>query len=302
MPAAEIDVTVPLVRGLLEAQHPDLAALPLRVVANGWDNVVLRLGDTLALRMPRRALAAALVRHEQEWLPVLAPHLPARVPAPVRTGKPSDGTRGPAYPWAWSIVPWFPGQAVGDLTLGERGGLMEPLAAFVVALHRPAPAEAPASAYRGVPLSARDDGMRERLATGHVPYADVLLALWDRLLPTPPWDGPALWVHGDLHPANLLAAPSADGSPTLSAVIDFGDVTSGDPASDLATAWLTFGPRDRAVFRRRVSEAGYADDATWDRALAWAALFGTLLVTSSDDAPMLRAIGEHTLAQVLADA
>ncbi|MGH1562837.1 aminoglycoside phosphotransferase family protein [Mumia sp. DW29H23] len=302
MPAAEVDVTVTLVRGLLEAQHPDLADLPLRVVANGWDNVVLRLGDDLALRVPRRALAADLVRHEQQWLPVLAPDLPVPVPDPVRTGAPSDGTRGPAYPWAWSVVPWFPGGSVGELPPEQRGGLVEPLAAFVTALHRPAPAAAPVNAFRGVPLAVRDEGFRERIAGGGVPDADVLLALWDRLLATPVWDGPAVWVHGDLHPANLLATTTADGLATLSAVIDFGDVTSGDPASDLATAWLTFGPEDRAAFRARVSEAGYADAATWDRALAWAALFAALFVTSSDDAPVLHAIGEHTIAQVLADA
>jgi aminoglycoside phosphotransferase (APT) family kinase protein len=72
-PSAEVDVTVDLVRRLLRAQHPDLADLPLRVVANGWDNVTLRLGDELAVRVPRREMAAQLVRNEQRWLPVLAP-------------------------------------------------------------------------------------------------------------------------------------------------------------------------------------------------------------------------------------
>ncbi len=109
-PAAEVDVGVPLVRALLVDQHPDLADLPLRVVANGWDNVVLRLGDDLAVRIPRRAAAAELVEHEQRWLPELAPLVaPVRVPLPVRTGRPALG-----YPWSWSVVPWFPGTVAGS--------------------------------------------------------------------------------------------------------------------------------------------------------------------------------------------
>src|SRR5436305_1105869 len=52
-----------------------------------------------------------------------------------------------------------------------------------------------------------------------------------------PWlEGPGLWLHGDLHPANVLLRP--DGG--LAAVLDFGDLGAGDPAVDLAVAWLMF--------------------------------------------------------------
>ncbi len=100
MPAAELDVTPKLVRRLLREQHPDLAGLRVELLANGWDNVVFRLGDELAVRMPRRGAAATILRNEQRWLPVLAPGLPLPVPEPVRTGEPGSG-----YPWPWSIVP-----------------------------------------------------------------------------------------------------------------------------------------------------------------------------------------------------
>lgn len=69
MPAAEIDIDDGLVRRLLADQHPDLAALPLTPVANGWDNAIFRLGADLAVRLPRRQLAADLVVNEQRWLP-----------------------------------------------------------------------------------------------------------------------------------------------------------------------------------------------------------------------------------------
>ncbi|WP_164579551.1 phosphotransferase, partial [Pseudomonas viridiflava] len=94
---------------------PDLADRRLVVVANGWDNVIVRLGDEYAVRLPRRELAARLVKHEQRWLPGIAarvgPVFP--VPAPVRVGRPALG-----YPWSWSVVPWLPGAPVGERAAG----------------------------------------------------------------------------------------------------------------------------------------------------------------------------------------
>jgi aminoglycoside phosphotransferase (APT) family kinase protein len=73
-----------LIRILLEEQHPDLADLDLREVAGGWDNQMWRLGQELAVRMPRTPRAPSLLRAEQQWLPFLAPTLPLPVPIPVR--------------------------------------------------------------------------------------------------------------------------------------------------------------------------------------------------------------------------
>ncbi|MFE4466160.1 aminoglycoside phosphotransferase family protein [Oerskovia sp. NPDC056781] len=298
MPSADVDVTVELVRSLLAAQHPDLAGLPLEVVANGWDNVVLRLGDDLAVRVPRRDLAAALVRHEQAWLPTLAPRLPVPVPAPVRVGLPSDGSTGPAFPWAWSVVPWFDGLSALAVGRALRRTFAPDLAAFLAALHVPAPQQAPVNPFRGVPLAARDASVRERLASGRVPDDGALLALWSRLVELPAWDGPALWLHGDLHPANLVLAP---GDHRLGAVVDFGDMTSGDPATDLATAWLTFDAAGRRTFREAVTARCGTDDATWERARAWALVLGTAFAAHSDDNPSFAELGAQTLAQVLGD-
>ncbi|RYE40268.1 MAG: aminoglycoside phosphotransferase, partial [Hyphomicrobiales bacterium] len=61
-----------LVRALLRDQHPDLADLELRDVEGGWDNQQWRLGEELAVRLPRTERAPALLRIEQRWLPVLA--------------------------------------------------------------------------------------------------------------------------------------------------------------------------------------------------------------------------------------
>lgn len=299
-PGARVDVTPALVRGLLAAQHPDLAHLPLVVVASGWDNVVLRLGDDLAVRMPRRDEGAPLILHEQQWLPRLAPALDVPVPAPVRTGVPSDGTAGPHYPWAWSVVPWFHGTLVRELAVARRAALARALADVVVALHVPAPAQAPVNAVRGVGLHTRTSAVHERLASGAVPRADEVRAAWDALVETPPWAGPPLWLHGDLHPANLLARDvGGDSEPELAAVLDFGDMTSGDPATDLATAWLTFDAAGRALFFERIQSRRPYDDNTWARARGWGLTMTTGLLAHSDDAPAMRAMGLRALDELL---
>ena len=104
-PPAEIEIDEKLVRELLEEQHADLASLPLQLADSGWDNVMFRLGDDLAVRLPRRQLGAELAKHEHACLPTFAGKLPLPIPAPLRLGETNE-----RYPWRWSIVPWLEGQ------------------------------------------------------------------------------------------------------------------------------------------------------------------------------------------------
>ena len=82
LPEAEVDIDPALIGALLEAQHADLARLPIVDVGSGWDNKLYRLGEDLAVRLPRRSAAACLIEQEQRWLPQLAPRLPLPVPVP----------------------------------------------------------------------------------------------------------------------------------------------------------------------------------------------------------------------------
>lgn len=287
MPAAEVPVSVELVRGLLDQQHPDLADLPVEILANGWDNLVCRLGEELLVRLPRRAIAAELIAHEQRWLPELAGRLPLPVPAPVRVGQPTT-----QYPWSWSVVPFFPGRIVAQSAPDDPWSAAATLGGFLDALHIPAPAEAPVNPLRGIPLVGRAPGVLDALA--HVDPADRAdaLRMWEVAVAAPAWDGPPLWLHGDLHPANILVDRGR-----ISAVIDFGDITSGDPATDLSVAWLLFTAEHRAALRQAY---GRADDATWCRARGWALALSLVFLTHSADNPLMRGIGERALRLVLA--
>ena len=106
VPPAELDIDEDLVHRLLLDQAPHLADLSLARFLNGWDESVWRLGDDLAVRIPRRELGAPLVEHEQRLLPALAPLLPLPVPAPMVHGRPLAGD----YPWSRRVVPWYDGE------------------------------------------------------------------------------------------------------------------------------------------------------------------------------------------------
>lgn len=286
-PAAEIDIDEPLVAGLLAAQCPELAALPVRIVANGWDNTIARVGEQWLVRLPRRAAAAELVVNEQRWLPTLAPQLPLDVPVPWFCGTPDH-----QYPWAWSVCRWLPGDTAADSPPTDLGATAVVLASFIEALHRPAPPDAPTNPFRGVSLQARAEAVVDR---AHLLEALIdtprVLRVWDDLRSTPAWDGPPLWLHGDLHPSNML---TLDGR--LSAVIDFGDMCAGDPATDLALAWMLFPPTERAQYRA----AAHIDEHTWRRAAGWA-LNLSLAYMTGDDSTSMPAIGRATLTEVLTE-
>lgn len=286
MPAAEVSVSVELVRRLLDEQHADLAELPVEVLANGWDNLVCRLGEEFLVRLPRRASAAELVAHEQRWLPELADRLPLPVPVPVRAGQPTA-----QYPWSWSVVPFLPGRIAARSQPDDLWSAAAALGAFLDALHTPAPSEAPVNPFRGIPLTGRAEGVLKGLA--HVDPADRATALrvWETAAAAPAWDGPPVWLHGDLHPANILVDRGR-----ISAVIDFGDVTSGDPATDLSVAWTLFTAEQRAALRQAY---GRADDATWERARGWALALSLAFLTHSADNPLMRRIGERAFRAAL---
>ncbi|HWI29916.1 MAG TPA: aminoglycoside phosphotransferase family protein [Microbacterium sp.] len=302
-PAAEIAIDASLVRSLLvsQATHviPDAANLPLEKVAEGWDSEIWRLGDDVAVRLPRRALAAPLMLHEQRALPEIAQRLAAtgvRVPVPVVTGRPDA-----EFPWAWSVVPWIEGTRGLEVPRDARTGWATALAGAMLALHAPAPADHPVNPVRGRPLNTRDAAFHERLEallrSGMLDRgtAGNLRAIWRAGTATAVSSQAPVWIHGDLHPGNLVTRRGA-----LEGIIDFGDVTAGDPAYDLAVAWLAFDEAGRQVFIA-ATDAGYDED-TWRRARAWAAAVVVSLLTHSDDAPDYAELVRDAIPEVTRDA
>ena len=289
-PRAEVDIDASLVRELLREQHPDLADHTLNQIGEGWDNTLFRLGSDLVVRMPRRAVSAVLVEKEQRWLPILSQTLPLPIPTPVRIGVPGCG-----YPWPWSVVPWFAGECALTQPLLDQAWAAADLGAFLQSLHQPAPAGVPANPWR-VSLDSRTSLMGERLQrVAGLIDRDAVVALWDRVLSAPPWPGPPLWIHGDLHPGNLVVNDRR-----LSAIVDFGDLTSGDPATDLSVAWMLLPPALRPAFREAARNTfNPIDDDTWMRARGWALTLGLAYLAHSQDDKAMGALGKATITATL---
>jgi aminoglycoside phosphotransferase (APT) family kinase protein len=256
--ADQIDTSVTLLQRLVEEQFPQWSDLTVRrVEAFGTDHHLYRLGDDLVARLPIIGWAVDQARSDERWLPVLAPHLPVALPVPLAVGEPGHG-----YPFPWAVVPWIPGTTPDEGT--DRVALARDLAGFVRALHAVDASDGPpkTGTSRGTPLAGLDDGVRSTLAASVAlaEIADRVLAVWEEAVAAPAYDGPPVWIHGDLMTGNLLVQ---DGR--LSAVIDWGGLGTGDPAPDLCPAYWLF---DGAIRAEYVAAVGY-DDATLRRARGW---------------------------------
>jgi aminoglycoside phosphotransferase (APT) family kinase protein len=251
MHADELEIGDALVQRLLAAQFPAWADLPLRrVEPSGTVNAIFRLGDQLAVRLPRRDGPTVPGSKEFDWLPKLGPLLPVEVPLPLAQGRPGD-----EYPWFWEIHTWLEGETVPVAEIDAIQGARD-LAALIGTMQQLDPAGAPRG--RGVSLAERDEEIRYWLA--QFDGDPIVTAEWERALAAPPWDGPPVWHHGDLDVRNWLVR---DGR--ISGVIDWGAMGVGDPACDVMVAWKLHSPAARDAFR----EALPTDDATWERARGW---------------------------------
>ena len=288
-PNAEIEINTALVLDLLQ-QHQDLIHLPIQFIDAGWDNAIFRLGNKLSIRLPRRQAAAKLIENEQIWLPKIANRLTITVPTPYRIGEPTSD-----YPWRWSILPWLEGTTADREPLNaDRGELW---GAFLRSLHTTAPANAPDNPVRGVPLKDRWSNLEprmQRLEHKTNLISKTIKNIWYEALDTP-IDVEAKWLHGDLHPGNVLVK---DGK--IVGIIDWGDMTSGDVATDLASIWMLF----ESGKARKNAIAQYFDisDETLQRARGWAIYFGiTLFDVGAIDNPIQAKIGAKILRCVAQD-
>jgi len=285
----EVDTDADLVRRLLASQHPQWAELPIqRVASAGTDNALYRLGDDLAVRLPRIHWAVDCVAKEQTWIPILAPQLPLAVPSPVAAGEPDE-----TFPYPWGIVKWLPGEMATLERLDDPVQAALDLAAFVRDLQAIDPTGGPRH-NRGGPIRHADemvrkgiDGVRDEVDT------EALTEAWDRVMAAPDYNGPPVWFHGDLSYLNLLAQ---DGR--LTAVIDWGTCGVGDPAIETIIAWSHLPPDARQAYR----DALGVDDATWERGKGWVitGVFGIPYYRETN--PVLAADKAKAIEALLADS
>ena len=244
---------------LIIRQFPELSGQEMRPQPSlGTDNTLIRIGEGLCARFPKVAWAMGTAQREVGALPYFT-GAPIKIPAVYGAGRPSE-----EYPHPWSILSWLPGVPLEECALSDPLDAARQLARFITFL-REVPSDTafgygPENNWRGAPLAARTPAFESALSRLPKINAEWAKRLWCKALDAPAPCEP-VWLHGDIHPGNVLVT---DGR--LSGVIDWGLCGVGDGACDLLSAWTMFDEPARGVFRASLG----ANDADWLRGAGWA--------------------------------
>jgi aminoglycoside phosphotransferase (APT) family kinase protein len=270
-------------------------AIGKRPRGEGWDNVLWPIGTLegrpLVLRMARRSSSRALLGREVtvlRRLRGLGTSLPMGLPRVVATAE--DAV----------VVEWIEGLTVAEAGAALQSSTAEDLARMLATIHSgPAP-EVGRNPVRGVPLATRAEAFEADLRRARLLEADARRAAerWRAGLVAEEWQGRELLLHGDPHPGNVVIPPPTTPGPAT--LIDWGDTTRGDPASDLG-ALLLHDPSAVLLGTYRASAAwtGIEDGEVWAaleaRAWAWATRMALALALAYPEAHELGRIGRRLL-------
>lgn len=294
----EIPLSADVAAACIVGMRPDLAGCPVRVLpAAGTTSHIVRIGDSLAARFPRRRADPAQVRRdledEQRAMAEFALASPVAAPVPHGVGAP-----GPGFPLPWSLQTWAPGVPTTPRGIECSASVARQLASLIWALREGDVGERRFSGTgRGGRLPDHDDWVAHCLhrSEGLLPVDD-LRRMWERARSLPR-EGPDALCHGDLIPANLLVDGAAV-EPRLVGVLDTGGFGPADPALDLVVAWHLLDAERRAVLREQLG----ASDLQWARGAAWALEQALGLVWYfRSTLPAMAELGRTTLRRLLAD-
>jgi aminoglycoside phosphotransferase (APT) family kinase protein len=255
-------------RAAIVASFPELPIRSIYFVAEGWDSAVWVVNGDLFFRFPKRAEVATWLHSEIALLPLIGPTLPVPVPRFTHVAEPSH-----AFPYPFVGYRKLTGLPLADApaTLIESERLSPQIGTFLTALHRFPVTQAVAC---GVPDAspaawrARHATMLTELRTFFPRMTPAKRARTERLFASyleNPLHGqftPVL-LHRDLGGDHLLLDPATG---DLAGVIDWGDLSIGDPAQDfcgLPASWL---PTLLAHYGGAV-DATFADRVAFYRAL-----------------------------------
>jgi aminoglycoside phosphotransferase (APT) family kinase protein len=290
----QLDVTVEMVRRLVDDQFPQWRHLPVRDVASeGTVNAIYRIGDALAARFPLRSQppekVRAILEHEADASQELAACSPVPTPVPVALGDPGHG-----YPLPWAVQTWLPGRVATVEDPAASLPFAQDLARFISHLRRADTRGRRFSGLgRGGHLPDHDDWM-ELCFEKSRGLLDVnrLRRMWADLRRLPR-DSADVMSHGDLVPGNVLVRRGR-----LAGVLDGGGFAPADPALDLVAGWHLLDRTPREELRRALG----CGDLEWQRGMAWAFQQAMGLVWYyAESNPAMSRLGARTLDRLLAE-
>lgn len=295
MHSDQIDISLDVVRQLIDEQFRRWRSLPIRQVAvSGTVNALFRIGDHLGARFPLRSADLASTRREiereVEAAQTLLGRTPFPTPEPVAFGEPGFG-----YPLPWSVQTWLPGTTANDTDPGGSLPFARDLAAFIRAVRAIDTGDRIFSGSgRGGDLRDHDEWMDTCFKRSeHLLDVPVRRRMWTafRDLPQPSSDD--VMTHGDLIPGNVLVAQGR-----LTGILDVGGLGPADPALDLVCAWHLLDDAPRKILREDLR----CDDIEWERGKAWA--FEQSLGAAwyyVDTNPGMSQMGVRTLERLMAN-
>lgn len=230
---------------LLRERLPDLEVSDLRPLPHhGWggDCDVYLADGRLIVSFPRSPEVAASLDVQTRLLPRIAERVPVAVPSFERVVR--DPTTGLPLLVAYPRIPGAPlrGPAVRRLEATDPaafGGIALDLAGFLTGLHSLPIERAVAAGLEPPRLAIREGVERQRERARDLLFpalgaeeSAALDRLFDAYLGDPACFGwEATVCHGDLSSDHVLA--DGQGPSYLSGVIDFCDLTVGDPAGEM---------------------------------------------------------------------
>lgn len=275
---------------LIADRFPALAPIELELLGSGWDNHAYLVNREVVVRIPHREQAGALMRDECRVLRHLGQYpLPLATPALEYCAEPDE-----TFPYVIAGYGLLPGETADRVhwKAAQRGQNARRIGEFLAALHR-VPiglASPPTDTLRRADLAYRLPNVLSRVENPPPGFVELLTDL----ATTPQHRGPAVWVHGDLYTRHLVVQEHG-----VTGVIDWGDSHVGDPALDIAIAWMFLPPESWGEFREAY---GGVDEATWRRARFRTMTHWTYLseyARSKQDAPLLQEL-DFVLQNVLA--
>jgi aminoglycoside 2''-phosphotransferase len=211
-------------------------------LGRGTDSVAYLVDGEWVFRFPAVANARRTLRRELALLPHLRPTLPLAIPEFDHIGRSEDGE---LLFVGYRVLPGVPltPELFGTLSASEQEDALASLAAFVQALHAfPVDAARAAGVAHERVSGGYHRGQRDlpRTLASHLPAAEVPqleaeFAAYETEY-EPSRIPPAL-LHSDLKPDHVLYDPDAR---RITGVLDWGDVSLGDPDFDLAVVGIFF--------------------------------------------------------------